>query len=357
MKNVGTIITIRIIVAVIVTLYIISATFKLDTPPESRETPSGIKAQPKEAFSGIINVYNINSFKPYSGSFVSMLNAAARAMEKKYFGVYFEVTNMSMQQYEERINKGERADIISFPCGACYEEQLAVLPRAALSGWAEGLGDSGGACYACAYAASGYVYAVNKDRCEEKQLELPKELSDICVEGELSGDVTVAAINGVEMELKPIDDFIAGKTMFAICDMALIGDIIRLQANAKGFEIRAYPLSGYTNEVQFIGISKAMDITKEKYAHAFIESMLSQKCQQSLIENGLFPVADYAYLPENAPRPLKDVFAAEVKLFAPNAFLFRKHEQPLQAAAQRALQGDAAAKNDIRARLLELVED
>ncbi len=359
MKNKSTIVTIRIIAALIVTLYIILATFKFNAPPESREMPNGIKPQHKEAFGGIISVYNINGFRPYSGSLAAILGKTAKAVEKKYFGVYFEVINMSAEQYEERLKAGEKPDIISFPCGVCYEEQFAVLREFELLDWAKGLGSAGGERYALAYAASGYVYAANSDRCDEKQFELKKEVSlaDICVENEVAGNMTVAAANGVEMTLAPIEDFIAGKTMFAICDMAAIGDIIRLQANARGFDVKAYPLSGYTDEIQLIGISKNMAETKQKYAYAFIESLLSQESQQNLIKSGLFPAVNCAYLSENAPAPLKKIFAAEMKLRAPNAFLYRKHKQPLEAAAQRALQGDAAAKNDVRARLLELVED
>lgn len=359
MKNAKAIVIMRIVISAIVILYIIMATFSLYTPSESKEMPSGIKTQPEETFGGIISVYNINGFRPYSGTIASILNATAKSMEKKYFGVYYEITNMSLQQYEERLKAGENADIVSFPCGACYEEQFAVLPNAELAAWAKGLGNADGKCYALAYAASGYVYAVNKDRCDEKQFAVKNDvtLTDICVENELAGNMTVAAINGLEVSLEPIEEFVAGRTMFAVCDMALIGDIIRLQANAQAFAPKVYSISGYTDEVQFIGITRSIGKAKEKYAYAFIEGLLSDECQQRLIKNGLFAAADCQYSPENAPAPLKNVFASEVKLYAPNTFLYRKHKQPLEAAAQRALQGDEAAKNDVRTRLLELVED
>ena len=45
------------------------------------------------------------------------MEKAAATLEKKHKGVYFEVESMTFSDYEARRERGEKADMYSFPLG------------------------------------------------------------------------------------------------------------------------------------------------------------------------------------------------------------------------------------------------
>ena len=82
------------------------------------------RQQSTESYQGIISLWHIVGFKSYQGSMGAWLEKAAAALEKKHKGVYFEVESMTFSDYEARRERGEKADMYSFPLGWEYIEEL-----------------------------------------------------------------------------------------------------------------------------------------------------------------------------------------------------------------------------------------
>ena len=92
------------------------------------------RQQSTESYQGIISLWHIVGFKSYQGSMGAWLEKAAATLEKKHKGVYFEVESMTFSDYEARRERGEKADMYSFPLGyADYNSRrLKEMPA---SGW------------------------------------------------------------------------------------------------------------------------------------------------------------------------------------------------------------------------------
>ena len=82
------------------------------------------RQQSTESYQGIISLWHIVGFKSYQGSMGAWLEKAAATLEKKHKGVYFEVESMTFSDYEARRERGEKADMYSFPLGWEYIEEL-----------------------------------------------------------------------------------------------------------------------------------------------------------------------------------------------------------------------------------------
>ena len=81
----------------------------------------------EEAYTGILTVWHVVGFKPYSGSMGTTLASIAKDVERAHYGVFFDVIAMDEAEYMQRTERGEVPDIISFPIGLCYPEQLSPL--------------------------------------------------------------------------------------------------------------------------------------------------------------------------------------------------------------------------------------
>lgn len=53
----------------------------------------------------------------------------AATFEKRHFGVFINVTAMTVEEAQPRMERGERADVYSFPMGWGYMERFAPLPE------------------------------------------------------------------------------------------------------------------------------------------------------------------------------------------------------------------------------------
>lgn len=231
----------------------------------------------EEAFRGEVAVWHVVRFKPYKGSVSTVLKVAARIVEKRHFGVYLNVESMSEKEAGERIARGERPDILSFPPG--FAASSALTPLDGPFGRFDSLGSVDGSLLAVPYAASCrlmfyYPARITADEALSK-----------------AGEGGSAA------------EFIAGRAAFCVSDARTAGELARLEAanRAEHFELEAVEDS--TSLVQFIGVSASPENeAKRAVEEEFIRVLSGEKLSKMLADIGLFPLManEFPILPDPA---------------------------------------------------------
>ena len=131
----------------------------------------------EEPYTGIISVWHIVGFKPYSGSMSTALAAIAKGIERRHHGVFFDVIAMDETEYTERLARGESPDLLSFPLGVCYPDQLSAfdeLPVECISKDMAAVGEWDGKSYALPYAMSAHALIVNTGLFQERGAMVPE---------------------------------------------------------------------------------------------------------------------------------------------------------------------------------------
>ncbi|HWS28947.1 MAG TPA: hypothetical protein VN512_02410 [Clostridia bacterium] len=342
----------------------------------------GLKADPysqwvmpeEEGYTGILTVWHIVGFKPYTGSGGDWLKDRAKEFEKRHTGVYIEVFSMDAEECEARFLRGESADIYSFPLGWGYAEQFLPLDSR-FSGLMSGLletGEQDGVLYAVPFMVSGYTLMTNTRLLQERQVILPEEVTPewlnvaaakltyetgtrkkVKYDG-LSGSPVASKLAGAAVPVADYSVFKSQRAGMAVTDLRAAGDLTRLQSTDKGFAFDALPVYNYTDLVQYLGIARGIDERKLAYAYEFLEIALSEKAQATLMSLCVFPVKE---LPEVSYEPavVQKVYERMGTPVVPNAFLYQRYKDALLDAANRALNGDEAGNLDFFARVEELV--
>lgn len=326
----------------------------------------------REAYSGVLTVWHIAGFKPYTGSIGSWLCRWTERLEKRHKGVFFETIAMTPEEAAARAARGEKADIYSFPAGWAYEEQLRPL-SVEVPQYPAGLRDIGrsGGVLALPYALSGYCVLVNASLAEERGLSLPEAGATadwLCEAGEkmnferknvkiaaFAGDTVTAARLGIEQPVAAYDEFLAGRAAVAFTDLRGAGELKRSVEAGKNFDFIARPIDSCTDEVQMIAVAKGIREEKIPYAEELIALILGEKQQSTLAELGMFPAILYGEPLQYDGELLSSCFALYREPLAPNAFLYRRQKDALMELAERSLAGDDSARQDFAARWKELV--
>ncbi|MBR5292787.1 MAG: hypothetical protein IKU32_07755 [Clostridia bacterium] len=313
-----------------------------------------------EGYHGIIEVWHIVGFKPYQGSLGSWVDRTAQQLEKKHSGVYLEVDSISIEEYEERIARGEQPDVFSFPLGYLYAEQLseltAELPE--LRGNLAGTGQCGGELYGIPYAASGYLLVHNQRLMQERGTDT-ESISVILKSGkaDAAGDIVQAYIWGITGEVKAIEDFMEERAVSAFMDARAAGDLFHKVQSGKGFPFETVSCSNYSDLIQLIGANKNIDKAKLPYVYEFINLCLSSENQQKLMSIGLMPAIAEIDRQKADNEAVEQLFIELDNIAAPNSFLYKTYKEQLQISAAEAMRGSASAKKDLNLRLTELVRD
>lgn len=329
----------------------------------------------QETFSGIITLWHIVDFKPYAGSLGTWLSDRAASFEKRHFGVFINVTAMTVEECAARMERGERADIYSFPMGWGYMERFAALPalETALKPALEGTGSQAGTAYGVPYAMSGYFLLVNSRLEQEKGVSLPEEGWQAGLQAAadaltftygkrntqqygLAGEPVLAALLGYTGELAPYSSFSSEEAAMALTDARAAGDLERQQSGGKGFTFRAMPLEGYTDLVQYLGIAQDTAAEKLPYIQDYFNIVLEEESQEKLLELGLLPAVELALEPGKLSGVPEQLAAALQDPKVPNAFLYQRYQDALDSLAQRALAGDEKAREELAERMKELVD-
>ncbi len=208
-----------------------------------------------EPTSAIIKVWHIVKFKPFSGSLGGWLKERAKSFSKRYVNVYFDVVSMSEDEAEEQLLRGETPDVISFACGTQPSELFREFSS-----------KEDMRLLAVPYCASGYLLVYDPDAALETDLD---ELAETA---------------GTPAEFR------SGKASSCICDIRAAGDLLRACLRGKCPSFEAEPINGENDLVQYAGLYRDIDDIKLPYASGFIEYLVSESSQTSLVSIGLLPV-------------------------------------------------------------------
>lgn len=220
----------------------------------------------KPEYSGVITVWHVVGFKPHLGSIGNWMKALVRPVEKRHFGVYFEIESISTEEAERRIAGGEFPDMISFPHGWCGGDRLKILdgdfPVDVSSGMDMSL------LRAVPFAASCKLILYRPSQVDAEALKSEPELA----------------------AQYDFDSFKADKSPCCITDARGAGDMDRAVAAGKASYFEVLPIFEETDLVQYIGIGADCESEKLKYIYDLMDAMLSKKNQSELCELGLMPL-------------------------------------------------------------------
>ncbi len=290
----------------------------------------------EKGYRGIIYVWHVVGFKPYTGSLGSTLASVAKSVEKKHSGVFFEVKAMDVNEYELRKKSGERADIVSFPLSiAKTVDPLSLDPACELMlpvSW-HGIGKAeDGTIKALPYTASACLLFVNSALLQDLGASLPEGSIDIAALNELcdqtSGLITMKNRKGIStiagtpeavqmcstpVETVDYDVFRKGKAVFAVADLRAASEMRSLEKNGKAFSFAAFPLQ-YDKQalVQLVSLDAEIDAEKIPFALEYVSMMFGEKAQTDMIKQGLlspfsalYETVEYA---ESFPTDARKVF-------------------------------------------------
>ncbi len=287
----------------------------------------------EEPFSGVIELWHIVGFKPYIGSLGEWLKGRAKRLEKRHFGVYVEVSAMTVEEYRERIQRNERADIYSFPEGLITDENLYRLPTDELSGieYAENCRAAVGRApdRSVCYTFSGYMLMLNNDllnMCpgeppgeDEKAADwLRNNAGKIDVAGIrsnsriyfLAGSEKAAAELGLGCECVGYEFFKANEALCAIADIRTTGDMERISGSEGRFSVQTYPIGEYTDLYQYLGVDKEVNELKLEYIMELIKLITEPDAQAALPRIGLFPAINLEERPIFESKTVQSLYDA-----------------------------------------------
>lgn len=122
-------------------------------------------AEEEPAWQGVLEVWHINGWRtPQAGRSV-ILEAAARRVEKDNNGVFFEILNLTQEEYLSLLASGREPDILVFPGGTegIQGEDMATLslPEGLRQSFSQALCSQGARLWALPWIGSGTLLLVN----------------------------------------------------------------------------------------------------------------------------------------------------------------------------------------------------
>lgn len=214
---------------------------------------------------GMIEIWHVAGFKPYSGSLGSWLERTADKYFSDYIGVYYKVRSLTPDEANELYSRGLCPDVISFPHG--YLPLTSLTP---LSFSPDHAAFQSGVCrqrqYALPYCASGTLLLYTQEAASSDDK-----------------DRLISAAGTAEQ-------FKAQKTSSCITDIRGTGDLERAQLLGKCPFFEAAPIKAGESLVQYVGLGSQISPGKIPYCEGLIEFIVSQECEESLPSIGLLPV-------------------------------------------------------------------
>lgn len=331
------------------------------------KTTYTIRAEEKAVkFRGTLEMWHIVSFKTPEGSGISYLKDRMRAFEKQNPYVYINVSGLTPEEAQKKLDSGEHPDIVSYPLGFFKDADI-FSPLAADDGLYPAYMSCGkfGEVFAYPYMADFYCLAANRDilvsfpigndiSYSELSYALdssevtPMALTDtafLCPELALaylhtsdSDDFSDDPLLSLTPARCDISEFLAGSCASYLCQHSAY---FRLADDdrASVLSLTALPISSYTDAVQLVSAWKTDDERKVSMCKDAAAWLITTASQSRLKNTGLLPVKD-----------IPDMYAADIRGEAamligyegriPSAFADR---DALLASALDAFHGDHTA--------------
>ncbi len=304
----GAILTLRAIVAAALIVFLVFAPpFLLRALGHDyyREWLAGTQ----ENWSGVITLWHVVGFKPAQGSVTAYIESIAAKYERAHKGIYIEVTGLSPEAVKERLSRGERPHLWSFPAGALGAEELKTLTMETppFAGDLSPLKQDQ-EVIALPYLYSGYFLLGNTVLIQELGLAWPESNNpDVLKEtlqaamdarsttryGAVCAPEHIAQRIGLNGTLAQDGDFKAGQVPFLVGDARAFGDLTRKMAKG-GFTFDAMPLGGYTDLIQYLSIDRDTSGGYLDHGQEFLALLLDPASQAKLTALGALPAVRHS---------------------------------------------------------------
>ncbi len=303
----GTVITLRVIVAVVLIAFLALAPPRL-LQALGHDYYKEWLAGTREDWSGVITLWHVVGFKPAQGSITAYIESIAAKYERAHKGIYIEVLGLTPEAVAERLSRGERPHLWSFPAGGLDLDELAPLSIStpAFAGDLAPLTNDN-TPRALPFLYSGYFLLGNTVLVQELGLAWPESNDP-----EVLRETLQAAMNArstgrygavcapehiakrlwLKGPLAQDGDFKAGQVPFLIGDARAFGDLTRKMATG-GFTFDAMPLGGYTDLVQYLGVDKNASGGYLDHGQAVLQLLLDPASQAKLTSLGALPAVKH----------------------------------------------------------------
>ena len=282
---------------------------------------------PPLTYKGVLELWNIETFEGGSGSRSSWITNRAAKFEAQNKGLFVHVTNVTPDQLQQKLDDGETFDMVCFSRGVGAQisgllqkytgSVIDVCDNLVASGQ---IGDTVYALpvYAGAYClfarteqlpqntelittalSASFTRKVGKNTYELEPLicgftAYNSPMSALA----LSGGKGVAKVDENVTQYQAYESFVANKT--AVTLLGTQRDLYRLgqkEELGKIEELTFAPLTGYTDLVQYVGVS-ANAGEKTDSSVAFMEYLISADVQQTLVNIDMFSVLSATFYTE-----------------------------------------------------------
>ena len=274
-------------------------------------------------YQGVLEMWNVESFEGGVGSREAWLINRAAKFEAVNKGLFVHVTTLTVEQLEAKLAEGQTFDMICFSRGVgnLVKEQLtaftgsvgAIKDNYLISGQVEGR-QYAVPLYSGAYCLFARTEQLAADRLLEGALttKFTRKIGKNTVELQplvcgftpynsplsalaLSGGKGKANVSEDTTQYQAYEQFVANKT--AVTLLGTQRDIYRLsqrESNGKIDKLGFVALNGYTDLVQYVGVSQTAG-DKTEACMQFTEYLVSDDAQSSLVNLSLFSVLDATF--------------------------------------------------------------
>ena len=309
--------------------------------------PQKPPAAAQGGYKGVIELWNVETFEGGSGSRSSWLTARSAKFEAKNTGLFVHVTTLTDSELIGKLADGQTFEMVCFSRGVgdVVKQYLTPLDIESRNVKENMLlaGQVDGKQYAAPLYAGAYCLFARTSQLAEQDL-LTKALTQTCTRKigkntvELSplicgftaanSPLTALAMSGGRGDASGISEavtqyqayeqFVSNKT--AVTLLGTQRDIFRLSQRESNGKIEALgfcPLTGYTDLVQFVGVSSSCG-NKAQSCMQYINYLLSAESQQTVVNLSMFSVLeDGIYTDERYTACEKGLSNA----FVPNVFV------------------------------------
>lgn len=318
-----------------------------------------------EKYTGPLSLWHIVSFKTGGESGVSYLKNRAAEFEKINPYVFITVNAMTAEEAEQRLQNGERPDILSFPLGFSVEALLAELPetQAELLPSVKSIGQKGLQTLAYPYMMGFYTMTINQEVFFSSGATLPigsglpranfhyltyhaeqdwkEEEAHVLSYSDTYGLSPLKTLEYFREEGEndfftgaPPDDyapaasaflgdgtesFLKGKAALLLAPAADYEKLL-LDQRASSLSMTTFAFSDYTDLVQMVGVCRTEDSAKRNMCQDFCASLLRLKAQKGLENLKMLPVVQLPSIYEGQTLYLEEYERLANSAVIPNAF-------------------------------------
>ena len=277
--------------------------------------------QAPESYKGVLELWNVEAFEGGIGSREAWLTNKAAKFEQANTGLFVHVTSLTVEQLQAKLQTDETFDMICFSRGAGCLLQDKLAPISKSNGFVKDnfllSAQMEGKQYAMPIYSGAYCLFARVEQLPSEQLvqnaltctytrkvgKTSVELKPlVCGFTPYNSPLSALAMSGVKgkaggisediTQYQAYEQFVANRT--AVTLLGTQRDIYRLsqkENNGKIEQLGFAPLGGYTDLVQYIGISATAG-DKAGSCEDYVSYLLSEATQSTLVNLSMFSVLE-----------------------------------------------------------------